>query len=329
MAWWWAVTGAPSADEPAREPTPIVELSWSAPAGCPDHAEVLAAIVELVGRPLGEDPQRIVAVHGDLVASDDGFSLALRITSGGETSTRTFEAARCDELLQPASVVVALAVDPIGTDAVRVPEAPAVIPRPAVRPPGTSAVPVEPIAPTTIAVAEPKHRRRLQAVLGARGGVDGGIFPGVGGMIEGSLALAVDRGRIEIVGLHVFARSRRGRGDGRGEFAASAVRPQGCWVPRFGRGERIGVPMCVGVELGLATARGRDVRAAELHRELWLAFVAGAGARWWPVPRFGIGLGADLVVNPLRRQFLLADRQLFTTRGVGARLLAAVEVRLP
>lgn len=311
-----------AAPEEPPQPTPAIELSWSAPAGCPAADDVRAAIVELIGRPLAEDPSRVLRVSGAIEGSGDTWTLALSIDGEGQDGERTFEAARCDELLGPAAVVVAIAVDPAVGDETRVPDAPAK----SSSPPTTARPRVEPPPPKIErSPAPPRRRRPVRAVLGLRGGVDGGNLPVPGGMIEASAGATIGRARLELVGLHVFARTVDGASGG-GAFRTTAARAQGCFAPERGR---LSVPLCAGVELGVLHGQGVDVMRSAEARKLWLAFVVGAGVAWAVRPRLALVLRGDLVVSPLRHEFTLQEDDLVTTNAVGGRGLLGLEVRLP
>jgi hypothetical protein len=154
-------------------------------------------------------------------------------------------------------------------------------------------------------------------------------LPGVGGVLEGSVGVLVGPARFEVAVLHLFDR-RRERDDGSGgRFRVTAARPQGCFEPGVGR---FAFPICGGVELGVMRAAGVGVQRSETVRGFWLGLVAGAGFVGAPLPWLALGVRAELVVTPLRREFTLdADPivTVVTTGAVGGRGLAVVELRLP
>jgi hypothetical protein len=350
ISWWW-LAGLVSSGPAPREPTPIVELTWSAPKSCPSRAAVLAKIESLVQRPLGQDPERTLVVTGKVTRARGKYSLALVVVDRGAETARTFSAAKCRDLLEPAAVVVAVAVDPVDetppVDLI-VPEPPAVIepeeavpeslpmpePEPAAarieRAPSPAPAIVEPTRAPTSATDERRPRRRrapdLKAIVGVRGGVDGGNLPGVGGVLEGSVGVLVGPARFEVAVLHLFER-RRQRDDGTGgTFRVTAARPQGCFEPGVGR---VAFPICGGVELGVLRAAGIGVQNRETVRAFWLGLVAGAGFVGAPLPWLALGLRGELVVTPLRREFTLENATIVTTGAVGGRGLAVIELRFP
>src|SRR5690348_6119148 len=86
----------------ARADAVDVELSWSAPAGCPQLIEVEAEIVRRLGRPLASEGPTLEA-DGAITTSERGFTLALSTELHDESGTRTLEAPRCEELASAAA----------------------------------------------------------------------------------------------------------------------------------------------------------------------------------------------------------------------------------
>jgi hypothetical protein len=347
---WWSVQLVAAPLE--REPTPLVELTWAAPKSCPKRAEVLARIAALLERPLGQDPERVLVVTGRIRRTRGAYTLELRLVLGDESSTRTLSAPTCRELLEPAAVVVALAIDPVDA----APVEPLLIPEP---PPATeieaeppAAEPVAPVTPEPVAppiASQPDDEvapmpatsrdddmrgpgprgpafRRVKALLGVRGGVDGGNLPGVGGALEGSVGLLVGRARAEIAVVHLFERQQVRDDGGGGSFRMTAARPQACFEPGVWR---FAFPLCGGIELGALRASGVGVQRRETARNFWLGLVAGAGFVGAPLPWLALGLRGELVIAPLRREYTLDADHLVTTGIAGGRGLAVVEVRLP
>jgi hypothetical protein len=83
-----------------------LELEWSAPAGCPDRAQVLRSVSERLGDRAPEGSP--LSASGEVEATPAGFALRLH-AQGGE---RRLEAASCEELAESAAVILALLIDP-------------------------------------------------------------------------------------------------------------------------------------------------------------------------------------------------------------------------
>lgn len=327
MAWLFAALATAPVDD-SRPPTPMLELRWTAPPQCPTADEVRAKVIELMQRPLGEDPSRRIVVDGVVSASADEFTLELAVQTDAGTSARSFAAPRCGDLLVPAAVVVAIAVDPHV-------DAPPVLPEPPDEPaPPPAATPMpepaEPRATPTPAYGDapppPRRPRAMKAVIGVLAGFDAGNLPRIGGTIEGSLGLRLARSRIEIGAMHAFERTERRADDRGGAFRITAARARGCFEPHV---KRTSFPICGGVDLGIVRGRGVDLTTSATQRKLWLALVAAAGVVWSPRPRIGLLARAELVVAPARHAFVIVDAPLYTTGAVGTRVVAGVEVRLP
>jgi hypothetical protein len=329
--------GAPAPElvpPPPREPTPVLELRWDAPASCPSADEVRAKIVELMQRPLGEEPTHRIVVDATVTAGAAGFEVTLAVQTDAGASTRRFTAERCAELLMPSAVVVAIAIDPHVEGDVGVASPEPIAPR---QPPVVAAT-VEPV-PEPIANAEPepavdraapastpRPRRELRALLAARAGLDAGNLPGVGAAIEASAGVRLRRARVELGATHLFERTESRPESGGGALRLTAARGRGCWEPRR---RQLSFPLCGGAELGIVRARGVALQQAATVRRVWFAVLAQGGLVWSPRPRVGLSLAAELVVSPARHAFEIAGEALYTTGIAGVRATAGVEVRLP
>ncbi|MCA9709228.1 MAG: hypothetical protein KDK70_25515 [Myxococcales bacterium] len=163
--------------------------------------------------------------------------------------------------------------------------------------------------------------------LGLGGGLAGGILPRVGGSLTAGVGLLLPRVRADLEGLWLTRRraSLVDQGAG-GDLRVGAVRPLVC--RRFG-GPIWTAPICGGLELGVLVGHGFGVTAPRTQRHLWLGGLASAGGSWSARPWLAVRLRAELVVSPLRREFTVLDRSLFTTRPVGGRLHLGIEFRLP
>jgi hypothetical protein len=318
-------------------PTPVVALEWIAPPGCPDADAIEARIVELVGRPLGTDPTRVLGVTGTVTADANEFvlDLVLHPPDGGEVSRR-LAAQTCAELAEPAAVVVAIAVVPDAgaddTEGVVVPPSPrspevASDEAHALAPLGPALEPAPRGRATTDRQRTPRVRRRVRprGVVGAYGGIAGGVLPSVGGALQADLGLAFPSLRIDLVVTHEFRRRIAGSRGG-GLFDVTAVRPEICWTPGRGRWR---FPLCAGPELGALRAGGFGVDVTRRVRHVWFALAAGAGVTA-SLHRFvGLRLRAELVASPLLREFTLDGARLSRTGPLGARATFGVETWFP
>lgn len=239
----------------------MLELRWDAPASCPSADEVRAKVVELMQRPLGEDPTHRIVVDATVTARATGFEVTLVVRTDVGASTRRFTAVRCAELLMPTSVVVAIAIDPHveGDVGVVVPEPIAPLTPPIV---GATVEPVperiasadpEPSVDRAPPASSPRPRRELRALLGARAGLDAGNLPGVGAAVEASAGVRLRRARVELGVTHLIERTEPRPESGGGALRLTAARGRGCWEPRR---RQLSFPLCGGAELGIVRARG-------------------------------------------------------------------------
>lgn len=97
------------------QPSEALELRWSAPAECPDRAEVLARIRELaVEWPPAGPPLRAAAT---IERSRAGrFVLALVVRSGDAVGEREIRGKTCNDVARAAAIHLALLLDAKGAD---------------------------------------------------------------------------------------------------------------------------------------------------------------------------------------------------------------------
>src|SRR4051812_29249858 len=94
---------------------PPLELSWQAPAGCPDGAAILHYITKVVGN-AEPTPSTMRAQASIARLAADRWMADLTVqTSATDSSTRTFEGPTCEAVAEAAALVVALAMHP-GTE---------------------------------------------------------------------------------------------------------------------------------------------------------------------------------------------------------------------
>ncbi len=86
----------------------VVELSWSAPVGCPSRASVLKEVARLVVSAPSEPLYVQATVES---AASDSWSVELTM-SGAVEGKRSLGAESCNAVAQAAAMIIALAVDP-------------------------------------------------------------------------------------------------------------------------------------------------------------------------------------------------------------------------
>ncbi len=336
-------------------PPPEVEaVQWSAPPGCPDRNDLLAAVARRLGRPLAAAEARVDArVVGD---GGRGYTLhlTLRTAAGGET--REVKDASCAALTDAAAVRVVAALESLAPVVPLPPgepaAAPEVVPAPAppVEPPvATPAlVAAEPEAPVS---EPPRPPRPLEppppkpapkdmprgpgAVLRLHGGVELGAVPGATGAAPGPTGavglvggLLWPRWRLELQGTVLTPRTASvSAGEVTVGLYAGAV--HGC--RRLGRGA-IEAPMCLGLELGALRGRSEGLPGERAAAGWWVAAVLAPGLAWHAGARFSVWSSLQLVLAPVHPRFQQGEGDnydpLFEPSVASGRLLVGVELRL-
>ncbi len=317
----WGAAARSNAD--ARTHEKVVDLTWTAPAGCPDRESVIAEITPLVSARSSTQTWRARAV---IERTSDMWTLLLTTEVEGAANVRQLRAATCAELAHATAVMLAIAVDP--ARAVAVAEGP----NPA------SSAPLARSAPETPPVREQPRAGRPQARAGAVQSfagfvVAGGSLGAVASPAFGTglgVAWLPGRFRFELDGQWFPPSHITGVAQGTGgQFHLLLVGLTGCWSFLPGT---IDLGACIGGQGGsvAATGSGSAVAISTSTHTAWAATKAGGLLVWSPTPRFGLRLSADLVVPLLRNRFLiLAEGAVHTPAPVGALGLAGVEVRFP
>jgi len=340
----------------AAEPPPGLVLAWTAPAGCPDEAEVRARVVGMTGEAAAQraDLTARATVHE---ASPGRWTLALELTGKGGSGRRELTAPRCEELVDAAALVVAIAVDPRAALAAGASEAGAgVVPAPPRQvsqgtgsseqgvkdmsegPKDMAQEPGDPITdePATadepappVPKPSPPQRRRLQAGLRAAAGVSfARLLPRPSAAVSLAVSLGGRRWRAEIGGLYAPPVPGGTAAIG-GTFQAGAVELRGCPVLRR---KTVEVPLCVGLQVGamVGSGRGSGLATTTTARSPWLAATVGAALAWRPRGgRVGPWLQADAIAALLQPTFVTAG-QVVVHRAArfGGQVLAGIEIGL-
>ncbi len=165
-----AFVAAPTIARAAARP---IDLAWSAPEECPSRDQFVEALVRDPSESTGAPLRFSIAI----TKKGRSFSLAL---SGASAAQRTFEGSTCEEVLDAASLVLALQLE--GEDAT----------------PAAPKEPEAPVAPTTpTATPPPRNESPWEWFARAAMSLDVGTFgtPSVG--VEGAIGTDVGRLRME------------------------------------------------------------------------------------------------------------------------------------
>jgi hypothetical protein len=337
----------------AAPPEPAID--WSAPAGCPGQAEVLAQARALIGDPT-EAAMREVAIRGAIEATPVGFSLDIDVRTPSGTTHKTAYAGDCTVLGGVAALMVAVAVDPVQTadtlhiGAGRAVEAPAsaaeagletgaAIPSPDDAPPPDAARrPSEPqpaprdAAPVPVAAADaaPAALPRARSVRGfarVSGSIGSGLVPELDAGLAAGAGLLAAYLRAELVAFHVFARDAR--------YPAPST--AGASIAAWGGSLRVGPRVRLrtvelhalgGLTVAALTASGFGARNARNEADAWIALALLPGVRWEPIPRLAVGADLEAEAALRRPAFLVSGSpELYRAARVGLRGSVVVELR--
>src|SRR5688572_19439012 len=95
-----------------RADTAAVQITWTAPAGCPDVAYVSAEVERLLGRPLAAREHRPLLVHARVSREPSGAWWVDLLTTGeGVIGQRRLEADDCLAIADAVALIVTMAIN--------------------------------------------------------------------------------------------------------------------------------------------------------------------------------------------------------------------------
>lgn len=322
--------------------SPSLEVTWDAPASCPDAATARAEILARVAdRPAARELEATARVHAQ---GDGGWEVEVELRSDQGTATRTLRAASCREALTATAVIVAIAVDASKEATTEVP-APALVP-----PPPTSPASPAPLEPEIAAPRAPERRSadaagssaspavrgpegaasgpELGLSLIARGGLDLGALPSPAGHVAAAVGLHGRRFELQAGALHRIRRDASLAAlpqPAGGRFRLTVAQLRAGPRLRWGSFE---LPLAGGLELGAIWAQGIGAVEPIAVRRPWVAALASAGLGWAPRTAFAVQLGVDGVIPLLRPTFTLdEDVEVLTVGPLAARAWLGVAGR--
>jgi hypothetical protein len=289
--------------------TSLVE--WDAPEGCAGALEVHARSSRL----LGYEPDtlgKLSRIRGSVVRTATGYRLVLEAFEHARRSSRLFEAASCDDLVDTAALAIALAIAPEQAAGITPPagqaegaaNAAAGTPEP---PPGAGSADALSSAPSSSggAAAAGSGLPSLRGFAAADVLVESGALPrpspGVAvraGVLLGALSLGAQGALFGAQTLDVAP-------DQNVEFELLAAGVRGCWrlretPPRLNA--------CAGAEAGRYRGIGLGLTPARRVRDLWLAAGAALDAEWPLGPALAVELRAEPMLPLLRKQYTVNGR---------------------
>lgn len=285
------------APEATARPFDTPRLEWRAPEVCPTQAEFVARVERFLRSSLeARRGERItIAVAIESLADQRGFRANIQVDAKRGKRERQLEHDDCEELMEGAALVAAMAIDPN----LAVPDEPSETREPAAPPappadtstvsPAVPGLPSAPVGGGTPPLSTPIRKStsdtalssvqpvrsplmRWQTAASAYGLVGNAALPDVGT----GLGLRVASGRGHFQGalqgtywLPRFAGIRGATASGI-ELQAFAVGARACWLPILGRWT---LGACFGPDVGSVVGRGIGLEAARSGQNRFSAFM--------------------------------------------------------
>jgi len=269
---------------------PELELAWSAPDECPDHAELTSRVARLLG---GVVKSKLTATT-DVTRKAGVYRARLRVTTPTGSGERSLESGQCDTLTDSVALVIALSVSGAADSSQDARAAPT---------------------------------QQLALAISAQGGVLFGALSqpalGVGGAValEGLVSL-----RFELSGAYyarqstTFAQSALG-----GHFELVTFGARACRLWSLGT---VDLAPCVGAEGYFVNAEGFGGTVSRHQDASFWGPAVGLFGRMHVTKAFAVYVVADGVAPLPRRRFVFSDvGELYRPWAVALGLNAAAEVR--
>ena len=305
----------PAAAAP-NEPAPF-ELSYRAPAECPDEATFRADLAKHLrdtSRAAGTRVQLTIAEH------DAGYhGVLVALDSSGHQGTRRIEGKTCAEVAQALAFLARMVIELGGLVDSEMPPPPA--------PPVPPAKLVVPNVPPP-AARKPPSRVGVAVVL--LGGARGGFAPGLRPTGELGVDVRASPARWSPwVRLAGFAgKSELGSLGGSASLRFFGGRLELCPL-RLGY-TSLTVHACAGGELAAVDARGHIAIEPKSVTKLWASAEATLRLQWFATRSFFAELGGGPVLPIVRtRYYFEPDRTLYIVPDVTARLALGCGLLFP
>ncbi|MEM9457969.1 MAG: hypothetical protein AAGF11_27570 [Myxococcota bacterium] len=308
-----------------------VELRWDAAPGCPDRAEILAAIGRFVAPTVHPEGWRVVA-QAEVRATETGWvaNLYMRFPEG--ELRRRIEAQSCAVVSEAAALIVSVLLDPQAvlaeleeplSDAAgsetSSSESSALL---------SSESPAKPVTstPPVVSADEPRSAR-VTGLLAVGGQASYGILPRWGG--GPSLAGGVELGRLRVELRSRFDVPQRvllPSSEGGARLSLWSTAGLGCFTPTR---DRLRLPLCVGPALGWLRARGVGLAQPLTVHRLLVELTGSVAVVYAVRPRLRLRGHVDGSWALTPHRFFIEDRgPLYRTRAGGVSLGLGLEIGL-
>lgn len=282
------------------------EISWDAPAGCPDREALRWQIEQSLGTKLEEAAPLRFAAKLQVNASKRWVVIldVLGESRAKAPQRRELEAATCDEAARAARVAIALALgaDAAAANAERAPLPPR---KPDVPPDRRAEAVVAPDPARSSAEQTPKRTPESPQPIGfaAQLGpiLDLGSLPGLAAGVRVSALAGYRSFGVQLGGVVLPSRTKEVSGEPSGTFSLVAASVSVCGIARLAATR---VRTCAGSELGELSGQGYRTTRAWRGRSGWVAPFVDVSASWrlWDESLRLFGTGT-LALPLVRKQF--------------------------
>lgn len=313
-------------------PSEPLEVTWTAPAGCPQGEAVQAAIASNLAREDFGDALDTVQVRGEILRTPQGFRLNVSVRLPDGAVDRELTAGNCDELAAAAGLIIAVALDPLRVQQVRPPPQPKPVPT---GPPKAWANPPRP--PTTTREPEPEPERPPEPELPPRAVdlrlaamLDVGSLAVLRGGAQAGFGVAGPWFRADASVLYWAPRAIRPFNvapDAGARLQQAGLGARACLKPELGAFE---ASSCGGLEGGASWSRGIGLDNPQTTTLPWLTATAGLEVAWVSRAAVGLFAGVDAQFHLVRPRVNISGLgETLKVAPVGARAVVGLVVRLP
>jgi len=312
------------------EPSEPLEVTWTAPVGCPQHEAVLASIASNLAREDFGDALDAVQVQGGIVQDPQGWRLKVSVRLPDGVVDRELTAGTCDELAAAAGLIIAVALDPLRVQEVRPPPQPEPaamgLPRAWANPPHPPTPEPEP-EPEPSPETQSRARAfdlRLAAML------DVGSLSALRGGAQAGFGVRGEWFRADVSALYWAPRAIRpfdSAPDAGARLQQAGLGARACLKPEVGSFE---ASSCGGLEGGMSWSRGIGLDSPQTTALPWLTATAGLEVAWVSRAAVGVFAGIDAQFHLVRPHVNIDGLgETLEIAPVGARALVGLLVRLP
>lgn len=294
-----------------------LDLTWTAPPGCPQRPQVLADIERMSSADdaHGAEPTHVV---GEVVESAHGWVVELSMARGAAPARhRRVEGSTCREVSDAAAVIIALALDTAASEGG---DGPATRPSPAKSPPAARPEEARPRAP------EAPQAARIGWRLVAFGGVDFAALPAPspGGGVSGGISF--DRNRVELRASAWVPRATYLTSSSGADVGLYVGAAQYCRLLVVGV---VGFSACGALEAGAMRADSFGLRRDGSGVSPWLAPELSLVVDVHAAKHFTAALEVAALVPTLRHDFTVDADAVYRTSVMDGRVTLSIGYEAP